>query len=117
MKKAAVLTVFCLWVLLATGIGETPAQQIIAGYTVSGGSTIIVIKGDGFEKLVTKHDRLFISLGVQRDFFRQTNPLNQGGSYSPIVFEAQRFNVEEVDLDRAIERLGRLIREKEQQGR
>jgi hypothetical protein len=102
---------------LAAGIGESSAQRIIAGYTVSGGSTIIVIKGDGFDKLITKHDRLFISLGVRRDFFRQTNPLNQADSYSPVVFEAQRFNVEEVELDRAIERLGRLIREKEQQGR
>src|SRR4030067_1286078 len=104
MKKAAVLIVFFLWVLLTTGIGETPAQQIIAGYTVSGGSTIIVIKGEGLDRLVTKHDRLFISLGIRRDFFRQTNPLNQGDSYSPVVFEAQRFNVEEVELDRAIER-------------
>lgn len=65
--------------------------------------------------LISKHDRLFISLGMEREFFRQTNPLNQPGMYQPVVIEAQRFQVEEVELSRAIQRLGQMIREAEKE--
>ena len=96
---------------------QVSAQSIVAGYTVSGGSTVIIITDESFVNLISKHDRLFISLGMEREFFRQTNPLNQPGMYQPVVIEAQRFQVEESDLDRAIQRLGQLIREAEKERR
>jgi len=104
------------WALLGWSVGEGAAEQIVAGYTVSGGSTVIVLADETFSKLITKHDRLFISLGIRRDFFRQNNPLNQADPTQPVVIEAQRFQVEEAQLDRAIQRLGELIREAEKVG-
>ena len=119
MKKRTWLALVAslVWIALGWGMGEAEAQQIAAGYRVSGGSTVIVLSDEALSKLLTKHDRLFISLGLQRDFFRQANPLNQPDPSQPVVIEAQRFQVEEAELDRAIERLGRLIREAERERR
>lgn len=115
--KLAIGLAFCLWALVGWGIGGAAAQQIVAGYTVAGGSTVIILTDQALSNLVTKHDRLFISLGIQRDFFRRSNPLNPANPYQSVVIEAQRFQVEEAELDRAIQRLGQLIREAEKEGR
>jgi hypothetical protein len=108
---------FIAWMLLGLGVGKAGAQDIVARFRVAGGSTVIILSDEALSKLITKHDRLFISLGIQRDFFRQNNPLNQADPNQPVVIEAQRFQVEEAELDRAIERLGQLIREAEKEGR
>jgi len=104
-----------VWMLLGLGVGKASSQGVVAGFRVAGGSTVIILFDEALSKLLTKHDRLFISLGIQRDFFRQQNPLNQVNPFQPVVIEAQRFRGEEVELDRAIERLGRLIRETERE--
>jgi hypothetical protein len=110
-------SVFISCALLALGVGEAAAQQIVAGYAVAGGSTVIILTDPALSNLITKHDRLFISLGIQRDFFRRNNPLNPANPYQPVVIEAQRFQVEEAELDRAIQRLGQLIRDAEKEGK
>jgi hypothetical protein len=75
------------------------------------------LNNEAFSKLITKRDRLFRSLGIQRDFFRQNNPLNQGDPPRPVMIEAQRFRAEEGEIDRAIQCLGRLIRDAEEERR
>ena len=106
-----------IWLVLVAGIlaawpvGEAAAQHMVAGFGVSGGSAVIILRDDAVSRLLTKHDRLFISLGIQREFFRQNDPLNQANAPAPVIIEAQRFQVEQAELDQAIQRLGRLIRE------
>lgn len=113
--KRLVWLVLVPWMVLGLGVEQTSAQQVLAGFRVVGGSTVIILSDEALSKLLTKHDRLFISLGIQREFFRQANPLNQPDLPQPVLIEAQRFRGEEAELDRAIERLGRLIREAERQ--
>jgi len=114
MRTAMIVTFGCS-VLLGWGTGEAAAQQIVARYAVAGGSTVIVLTDPAVSELITAHDRLFISLGIQREFFRQSSPLSPVSPYQPVVFEAQRFPVEEAQLDQAIRRLGELIRQAEQE--
>lgn len=115
--RTAMTVAFCFSAFLGWGIGEAAAQQIVARYAVAGGSTVIVLTDPVVSKLATAHDRLFISLGIQRDFFRQSSPINPVDPHQPVIFEAQRFRVEEAQLDLAIRRLGELMRQAETEGR
>lgn len=110
MKATARFAVIA-WMLLGWPVGEVAAQNIVTGFRVVGGSTVIVITDPAVSRLLTKHDRLFIGLGTDRDFLRQ----QQLTPIQAIVIEAQRFGGEEAELDRTIERLGRLIREAERE--
>ena len=113
--KTAMIVAFWFCVCLGWSIGETAAQQIVARYAVTGGSTVIILTDPAVNKLVTAHDRLFISLGIQREFFRQSSPVGSAEPYRPVVFEAQRFRIEEAQLSQAIQRLGELIRQAEKE--
>ena len=106
---------FIAWMFLGLGVEKVGAQDVVAGFRVAGGSTVIILSDEALSKFLTKHDRLFISLGIQRDFFRRQNLPNQVSPFQLVVIEAQRFRGEEVELDRAIERLGHLIREAERE--
>ena len=113
--RTAMTVAFWFCACLGWGIGEAAAQQIVARYAVTGGSTVIILTDPAVNKLVTAHDRLFISLGIQREFFRQSSPVGSAEPYHPVVFEAQRFRIEEVQLNQAIQRLGELIRQAERE--
>ena len=118
--KTLVTFTLVFGIVLGWGVRQGVAQQHIpAEFTLSGGSLIVVVSEDSLTKLLTQHDRLFISLGIRRDFFWRNNPLNRGDRPHAVVLEARRFRIEEAELDRAIERLGRLIREmdKEEAGK
>jgi len=106
----------CLWALLGWGIGEAAAQPIVAGYTVADGAAVIVLADPALAKLTTTHGRLFIGLGTQRDVCRQSALPDRADPSRPVVIEVRRFQVDEVELNRTIERLGRLIRESEKEG-
>jgi hypothetical protein len=100
---------------LGLGVERVGAQDVVVGFRLTGGSTVIIISDESLSRFLTKHARPFISLGIQRDFLGQRNPLNQPDPFQPIVIEAQRFGSEDVELDRVIERLGRLIRDAERE--
>ena len=113
--KTAMIVAFCLLTCLGWDIGETAAQQMSARYAVTGGSTVIILTDPAVSNFVTAHDRLFISLGIQREFFRQSSPVGSAEPHQPIVFEAQQFRIEEAHLNQAIQRLGELIRQAEKE--
>jgi hypothetical protein len=98
-----------VWILLGWRMGSVSAQDIGTRFKVVGGSSVIVITDPTVGRLLTKHDRIFIGLGTHRDFLRQ----QQASPVQAIVIDAERFGGEEAELDRTIERLGRLIREAE----
>ena len=114
MRTTACFTLVA-WVLVGLGVGEAGAQSPVARFRVVSGSTVIVISDEALGRLLINRDRLFLCLGIQQDCLRQRNPLNQANPFQPFVIEAQRFLGEEAELDRTIERLGRLIREAERE--
>ena len=109
--KTSAWFAFIAWMLLGLGVREAGAQGPVAGFRVAGGSTVIIISNDALGRLLINRDRIFLSFGIQRDFIRQRNRLDQ----QILVIEAQRFAGEGLELDGAIERLGRLIREAERE--
>ena len=111
MRKNNCWFALVVWMLLGLGVGEAGAQGPVARFRVVSGSTVIVISDQALGRLLINRDRLFLSLGTQRDSLRQRNPLNQ----QLLVIEAQRFGGEGIEVDGAIERLGRLIREAERE--
>ena len=113
--KMVMIVGFCFLACLGWGIGEAAAQQIVARYAVTGGSTVIILTDPLVSNFVTTHDRLFISLGIQREFFRRSSPVGSAEPYQPVVFEAQRFRIEEAQLGQAIQRLGELMRQAEKE--
>ena len=106
---------FLAWMLLGLGVGEAGAQGPAGGFGVAGGSTVIIISDEALGRRLINRNRLFLSLGIQRDSLRQRNPLNQANPFQLLVIEAQRFGSEGIELDGIIERLGRLIREAERE--
>ena len=107
--------VLIAWMLLGVGQEEAGAQGSIARFRVGGGSTVILISDEALGRLLVNRDRLFLSLGIERDSLHQGNPFNQPNAILPVMIEAQRFGGEGRELDGAIERLGRLIREAERE--
>ena len=106
---------FIAWMLLGLAVRDAGAQGSVARFRVAGGSTVIIISDDALGRLLINRDRLFLSLGTQREFLRERNPLTQADPFRFLVIEAQRFGGEGIEVDGAIERLGRLIREAERE--
>jgi hypothetical protein len=70
----------------------------------------------GTEQAITlkgRVDQVFITLGTHADFLRERSSLAK--PLQLIVIEPPRSETDEVELDRVIERLGRLIRDAERE--
>jgi hypothetical protein len=82
-----------------------------------GGGWVGFFVTDGeLAKRLTKQDLFFLGLELRHRVFQQYGPLSQTEPQMPVVVLPDPSPVHAVELDQAIERLARLIRDAEREG-
>jgi len=84
---------------------------------VRGHESVCFVFPDGkLAERLTKQDLFFLGLELRRRVFQQFGPLSQAEQEAPVVVLPDSSTAQAAELDQAIARLGRLIREAERAG-